>query len=64
MRVAIDPNRCQLHGDCVVSLPEVFEMKPDSPATTVKLPEPPEALREALRAAVRNCPAGAIRLHD
>ncbi len=61
MRIVVNPVLCQSHGACAEEAPEVFEVEG---ATTVKIKQatvPPELL-EPVRAAVRFCPTGALKL--
>jgi ferredoxin len=64
MRVIVDLNLCQAHGDCVVAAPEVFDIGDDDDVVTVTDPEPGEALRAKVVAAAEACPVGAIRIED
>lgn len=60
MKVVVDELRCDAHGVCVVSCPEVFALDDEDDLVTVLLPEPDEALRPAVEQAAQACPKAAI----
>jgi ferredoxin len=64
MKVIRDANRCELHGECVIAAPEVFEIEDDKDVVTVINPEPSEELRSAVERAVINCPTSALSVED
>lgn len=64
MKIAVDLVACEMHGDCVMEAPEVFDLEDDSDVVTVLNDEPDEALRAKVQAAVRMCPVAAIRIQD
>ena len=60
MRVFVDAERCEGHGQCVAAAPELFGF--DGDGATVVLRDPVAADDEdAARAAVRRCPVAALR---
>ena len=61
MKVVVDLNFCALHGLCVETAPEVFEIGTDG-VLHILNEKPPEDLRARLDRAVRDCPTGAISL--
>jgi ferredoxin len=63
MKVVVDMSSCDLHGLCVEAAPEVFEIGDDG-ALHVLNETPPEALRAKVEKAVRECPTGAIAIHE
>jgi len=63
MRVVVDLNVCDVHGLCVDSAPEVFEIGDDG-ALHVLNETPPESLRAKVAAAVRECPTSAISIEE
>ena len=64
MRVLADLDLCQGHQNCQGEAPTVFGFD-DAADKVVLLDEhPDESLREAVRAAVRYCPAMALTLED
>jgi ferredoxin len=64
MKVIVDASRCDLHGECVIAAPEVFEIEDDRDDVTVIDPEPGEHLRSNVEDAVLMCPVAAISLED
>jgi ferredoxin len=64
MKVIRDASRCELHGECVMAAPEVFEIEDDKDVVTVINPEPSQELRGAVEQAVMMCPTTALRLED
>jgi ferredoxin len=57
--LVIDPARCQGHGRCQLTNPEVFEVSDDG-IGVVLLPQPPESARADVERAIGNCPEQAI----
>ena len=60
MKVVVDMNKCQHHGQCVFSAPEVFQLDPDG--HLVYVADPDDALREDIEDAADVCPLQAITL--
>jgi ferredoxin len=63
MKITIDHDLCQGHGQCVESAPEVFEVRDDGLAYQLREADTP-ALQEAVRDAAARCPVDAIVLTD
>jgi ferredoxin len=63
MKVVVDLSICDLHGLCVETAPEVFEIADDG-ALRVLNEQPPEGLRAKVEKAVRECPTGAIFIQE
>ena len=61
MKVVVDLNLCNLHGLCVETAPEVFEIS-DAGVLRVLNETPLEGLRAKVDRAVRECPTGAISI--
>jgi ferredoxin len=61
MKVVVDLSICNLHGLCVETAPEVFEIGDDG-VLHVLNETPPEGLRAKVDRAVRECPTGAISI--
>ena len=62
MKVLVDMNLCQSHGECVLVAPEVFELGDDD---VLKWKEDVgEELRDKMEEAVERCPMMAISLED
>jgi ferredoxin len=62
MRVQVDMELCQSHGECAFVAPEVFELGDDDVLRWEEHPD--EALREKVKHAVTVCPVQAITLLD
>jgi ferredoxin len=60
-KVVVDLSVCNLHGLCVETAPEVFEIGDDG-ALHVLNETPPDDLRAKVDRAVRECPTGAISI--
>ncbi|PZG26605.1 ferredoxin [Spongiactinospora gelatinilytica] len=63
MKVEVDPMICEANGVCTGLAPEVFELDDDD-ELRVLLPEPPLALADRVRHAVRSCPKAALTLSE
>ena len=64
MKVIVDLDVCQAHGDCVVAAPEVFDLGEEADVVTVLNPEPGDELRARVERAALDCPVTAIRIED
>ncbi|HZA57735.1 MAG TPA: ferredoxin [Solirubrobacterales bacterium] len=62
MKVVVDMNLCQSHGECAVVAPEVFELGDDDVLRWEE--DVGEELREKVEEAVERCPMMAIRIED
>jgi ferredoxin len=62
MKVHVDMNLCQSHGECVVAAPDVFDLGDDD--VLVWKEDVEEARRPEVEAAVNACPMLAIRIED
>jgi ferredoxin len=60
MKVLVDMNLCQSHGECVAVAPDVFELGDDD--VLVWKEDVDESQRAELEEAVEVCPMMAIRL--
>lgn len=58
MKVHVDMNLCQSHGDCVFAAPKVFDLGEDDVLTWKE--EVGEDQRAAVEEAVQACPMAAI----
>jgi ferredoxin len=63
MKVVVDRELCQGHGQCEHSAPEVFEVRDDGIAYVLRDPDGPELFEKTLDAS-RRCPADAIAFVD
>jgi ferredoxin len=64
MKVKLDPDVCDAHGDCVVAAPEIFDLDDDDEVAKVLIPEPDEDMREKAVEAADACPVQAITIED
>ncbi|TFE58277.1 ferredoxin [Streptomyces sp. ICN441] len=62
MKVVVDTDKCQDHGQCAFATPDVFSM--DVEGHLVYVSEPGEALRDGVEEAADVCPLQAIRIED
>jgi ferredoxin len=62
MKVNVDMNLCQSHGECVLVAPDVFDLGDDDVLTWRE--DVPEDRRADMEAAVNACPMMAISLED
>lgn len=62
MKVVVEFDRCELHGDCVLAAPAVFDIGDDDEVVSLLDDEPDEELRAKVEEAIRSCPVSAIRL--
>ncbi len=62
MRIAVDYDLCEGHGQCLMAAPDVFDIPDGAGQVVLVEPEPPEADRERVIRAAAMCPAQAIRI--
>ena len=63
MRIKVDFDLCQGHGECEGEAPEVFAVDEDGKMTVLQ-EEPLEELREKVLRARKYCPTLAITVED
>ncbi|MFE7608458.1 ferredoxin [Streptomyces celluloflavus] len=63
VRISVDTDRCVGAGQCVLSLPEVFDQDDDGIVSVIGAPAG-AADRDAARQATVICPSGAITVHE
>ncbi|GAB3130054.1 ferredoxin [Microbispora hainanensis] len=63
MKIKVDYDVCEANAVCMGLAPEVFEVD-DEDNLHVLMPEPPAALLDRVRHAVRSCPKAALSLED
>jgi ferredoxin len=61
MKVVVDYDLCEANAVCMRILPEVFQVD-DQDNLNVLVEQPPEALRDKVKEAVRLCPRQAISI--
>ncbi|WP_367324911.1 ferredoxin [Streptomyces sp. HUAS ZL42] len=60
MKVVVDMNKCQDHGQCVFAAPDVFQL--DENGRLAYVSDPDDALRDEVEEAADVCPLQAIRI--
>jgi ferredoxin len=60
MRITVDRDVCDLHGQCVLTAPEIFRF--DDDGELQYLPEVDDELGARAEAAASVCPTGAIEI--
>jgi ferredoxin len=63
MRVVVDFDLCQGHGECEGEAPEVFELDDDGKLKILR-ENPSEELRDQVERARKYCPTMAITIED
>ena len=63
MKVIVDMDKCQDHGQCAFSAPEVFEINDDGKLVVLN-DSPDESLRDKVEEAADVCPVQAITIED
>ena len=64
MRIISDLDRCIGSGQCALASPEAFDQTDDVGLVVVLQPDPPERLRQSVRAAVAGCPSQALSIAE
>lgn len=64
MRIKLDEDLCMGYANCVVKAPELFDIDEQTDKAIVLVPEPSADQLPAAEAAVRACPALALRLEE
>lgn len=62
MSIKVDLKKCQLHGQCIISAPKVFDF--DADGNLVWQAEPDAAERQNVEEAAEVCPVQAITFED
>ncbi|GAA0923183.1 ferredoxin [Streptomyces thermoalcalitolerans] len=62
MKITVDMNLCQDHGQCAIAAPEVFRMNDEG--KLVYETDPDDALRTEVEEAADVCPVQAIFIQD
>ncbi|MFI6848274.1 ferredoxin [Kitasatospora sp. NBC_00085] len=64
MQVSVDPDRCCSSGQCVLTVPQVFEQDDQDGLVRLRLTVLPPALHADVRLASELCPGGAITVTE
>jgi len=64
LKVVVDMDVCEGHGECVVAAPEIFELGDDDEQVTVLQENPDEDLHSKADEAAKVCPVAAIAIED
>ena len=64
MKVTVNYDLCDGHGQCVMAAPEVFDLPGGADQVTVLEDQPAEMLREQVKEAAGMCPVAAIVVED
>lgn len=62
MKINVDVDACNGHGECVIEAPEVFDLADDSDVVVVLEEAPAEARRAQVERAVAMCPVAALQI--
>lgn len=62
MKMLVDYDLCEGHGECVIAAPEVFDLDDAGEKVVLVQEEPREELRDKVVEAVRICPIVALQL--
>jgi sterol 14-demethylase len=62
LRIRVDLDLCQGHGDCVVECPEVFDVDPKERKVIIRDQNVDISLRPGVESAVRHCPTRALSI--
>lgn len=62
MKVMVDYDLCEGHGECVIAAPEVFDLDEAGEKVVVLQETPGEELREKVVEAVKICPIVALQM--
>ena len=64
MRIKVNYDLCDGHGQCMIAAPEVFDLADGADQVTVLREQPPEDLRDDVEQAAAMCPVLAIAVED
>ncbi|MEV6124657.1 ferredoxin [Streptomyces sp. NPDC052077] len=62
MEITVDEDKCVASGQCVMTVPEVFDQRDEDGVVILLDAQPPVAFHNGVHAAVALCPAAAIRV--
>lgn len=64
MRVSVDQDKCIGSGQCVRTVPAVFDQREEDGIVTLLAASPPAQLEQDVRLAASMCPAQAITVSE
>jgi ferredoxin len=64
MKVTVGQNKCIASGQCVLTVPEVFDQRDEDGIVVLLTDTPPDHLADDVRRAAVLCPAQAIWLKE
>jgi ferredoxin len=64
MRIHLNPDRCDGHGECTLAAPEVFELPDGENVSRLRMLEVGEDRRPQVTDAVNACPVQAISIQE
>jgi ferredoxin len=64
MKVTVDQSKCVASGQCVLTVPDVFDQRDEDGIVVLLNPSPPAGLAEEVKQAAALCPALAITVED
>lgn len=62
MKLLVDYDLCEGHGECAIAAPDVFDLDESGEKVVLLQEEPGEELREQVVEAVKICPIAALQL--
>lgn len=64
MKIVVEFDKCELHGECMMAAPEIFDIGDDAAVVELLDAEPGEQSRKQVEEAALMCPVAAIRIDD
>jgi len=64
MKIRVLEDRCQGHAICVITCPELFELREEDGHAIVPSPDVPRELEHSAREARDSCPEQAIEISE
>lgn len=62
MKITVDYERCELHGECLISAGDIFDIRDDDDAVVLLNENPGEDARARVEQAALMCPVAAIKV--
>ncbi|BBX20114.1 ferredoxin [Mycolicibacterium duvalii] len=62
MRITVDYDLCEGHGQCLMAAPDVFDLPDGADQVVLLEPQPPADQHDAVIRAAAMCPAQALRV--